>query len=160
YFSSGGWFIDDGHATLVPDEYGNLSFWDTVGTVDPNPCATGPMSDPGPRVQDLADALAAQRHRRVTEPVPVTLARHHGLYLESRAAGALTRCHGDKHTLFRTVNGSLKQSDDIPGTIDRWWIMDVDGRRIVAAVQVMPGKTAHPAELVGIAESARFDLAE
>src|SRR5262245_10094936 len=38
YFSTGGWFIDDGHGELVPNEFGDLSFWGAVDGVDTDPC--------------------------------------------------------------------------------------------------------------------------
>jgi hypothetical protein len=161
YFSSGGWFIDDGHGGLAPDEFGNLSFWGAVEVLDPDPCAQGPLVHTGSSVRDLADALLAQRHRDASVPKPVTLGGYRGLYVESRAAGAFERCNGDQHTLFKAYLGStLWQTDSIRGTVDKLWILDVDGQRVVAAVQVMPGHTADPDELVGIARSARFRVTE
>jgi hypothetical protein len=109
---------------------------------------------PGSGVGDLAEALAHQRHRVTTRPEPVTLGGHHGLYVESRAARGSDHC---EHDLLRArAADSMWLSDDLPGTTDRFWIVDVNGRRVVAVVQTMRGRTGDPAELVGIARSARF----
>jgi len=159
YFSAGGWVIDDGHGTLVPDEFGNLAFWSAVGQVDPDPCHDGPLERVGPGIRALADALEAQRSRITSSPQPVSLGGRDGLYVESRARGGFDGCAGGEHHLFRVEPGSsLWLADDIPGTTDRLWIVSVNGRRVVAAVQTVRGKTAHPAELIGIARSVVFDL--
>jgi hypothetical protein len=88
----------------------------------------------------------------------VTVDGHHGLYLESQAAGSLSGCATGTHRLLATHPGdSFWLEDSLPGTTDHLWILDVDGRLVVAVAQVVRGKTAHPAELVGIARSAGFD---
>ena len=157
YLSAGGWVIDDGHGELAPDEYGNLAFWGAVDQVDPDPCHPGPVDNVGPSVGELADALTAEQGRATSVPIRVKLGGFHGLYLESRAQGGLGQCSDDQHTLWRAHAGdSLWLSDDIRGTTDRVWIVNVNGRRVVAAVQTMRGKTHDPAELVGIARSVRF----
>jgi hypothetical protein len=158
YFSAGGWVIDDGHGTLAPDEYGNLAFWGAVDQVDPDPCYhQQPPRRVGPSVGDLAEALVAQRDRITSRPVRVTLGGYDALYVESRPRGHLNRCRGGEHDLFRPHAGDpFVLADDIPGTTDRLWIVNVNGRRVVAAVQTMRGNTANPAQLVGIARSVRF----
>ena len=87
YFSSGGWFIDDGHGELAPDEFGNLSFWGVVGQVDPDPCQGNELLRPGPNVRDLARALVAQRHRTTSGLTQVTVGGFDELYVESWATG-------------------------------------------------------------------------
>jgi hypothetical protein len=157
YFSSGGWFIDDGHGELAPDEFGNLSFWGVVGQVDPDPCQGDELLRPGPNVRDLARALVAQRHRTTSGPTQVTVGGFDGLYVESWATGGFEGCRHGKHAIFGGTPGdSLWIQDSIAGTVDRFWILDVHGRRVVATVQTMRGKTAHPDELVHMAASARF----
>jgi hypothetical protein len=159
YFSAGGWVIDDGHGTLVPDEFGNLDFWSAVSKVDPDPCHAGPLHRVGTGVRALARALVSQPGRVTSRPEPVTVGRHHGLYVESRASGALSRCDRGEHELFRAGHSSwMRLVDAMPGTTDRLWILNVGGHRVIAAVQTMQGRTADPAELVDIARSARFDL--
>jgi hypothetical protein len=157
YFSAGGWVIDDGHGELAPDEYGQLAFWGVVDQVDPDPCHPGPVESVGPSVGELADALAAERGRATSVPVRVMLGGYHGLYLETRAKGGLDRCPDGQHSLLGLRAGdSYWLADDIPGTTDRLWILNVNGRRVVAVVQTMRGKTDDPAELVGIARSVEF----
>jgi hypothetical protein len=157
YFSTGGWVIDDGHEELAPDEYGSLAFWGAADQVDSDPCHPGPVESVGSSVQELADALTAERGRATSAPITVTLGGYDGLYLESRAQGGFDRCLDGRHTLLRARAGdSLWLADDIPGTTDRVWIVNVNGRRVVAVVQTMRGKTDDPAELVGIARSVEF----
>ncbi len=157
YFSAGGWFIDDGHENLAPHQYGNLAFWGAVDQVDPDPCQPGPVESVGSSVQELADALTAERSRDTSAPLTVTLGGYDGLYLESRARGDLDRCLHGRHTMLRARAGdSLWLADGIPGTTDRVWIVNVNGHRVVAVVQTMRGKTDDPAELVGIARSVEF----
>jgi hypothetical protein len=157
YFSSGGWNVDDGHGQLAPDEYGNLSFWGAIDQFDPDPCKAGPHVHIGTSVGDLADALVAQRHRTTSTPVRVTLGGYEGLYLEGTGPAHPSRCRGGTATIFAVdpVDPFWLQ-DEIPGTIDKLWILDVQGRRVVASVQIMPGHTSNPDELVGIAQSVKF----
>ena len=157
YFSAGGWVVDDGHGQLAPDEYGSLSFWGAIDQFDPDPCKVGALVDVGTSVRDLADALVAQRHRTTSTPVRVTLGGYQGLYLEGTGPADPSRCQGGTATIFSVdpVDPFWLQ-DGIAGTIDKLWILDVQGRRVVAAVQIMPGHTSNPDELVGIAQSVKF----
>ena len=155
YFSAGGWVIDDGHGELAPDQYGTLTFFGSVAKVDSDPCSPHGEMRPGPGVRALADALVAQQNRTTTRPAPTTLGGHDGLYVESRAARGSGDC---EHDLLKARGAdSPWLSDDIPGTTDRFWIVDVNGRRVVALVQTMRGSTDDPAELIGIVRSTRFD---
>jgi hypothetical protein len=157
YFSAGGWVIDDGHGTRAPDEYGDLAFWGAIGQVDPDPCHAGPLEHLGPGVRALTDALESQQGRITSDPQPARLGGYRGVYLESEARGGLRDCVGAQHHLFRAGPGSSPWlTDDLPGTTDRLWIANVNGRRVVAVVQTVRGRTADPAELVGIAESVWF----
>jgi len=160
YFSSGGYVIDDGHGTLVPDEYGDVAFWGAVTEVGTDPCLGAKSVDAGTSVRDLADALVAQRHWRTSAPVPVTLDGYRGVYLESTGPQDLMRCRaGDLVILADEQGNALSLGTDMRGTT-RLWILDVRGTRIVAAVRTFPGHTSDPEELVGIAESAEFRFAE
>jgi len=157
YFSAGPYVIDDGHGTLVPDEFGDLTFWADIDQVDPDPCKEGGTADVGPTVRDLADALAAQKNRTTTRPVPVTLDGNKGLYLESRGSkDAASHCQDGQPTLWQSDTYWEDSFGVDPGNVQRMWILDVDGQRVVALVNIFPGQTANPAEMAGIAESVRF----
>jgi len=43
-----------------------------------------------------------------------------------------------------------------PGSLLRFWIIDIDGQRVAVAVKVVPGRTAHAAEFAHMAETVRF----
>ncbi len=157
YFSAGGWVIDDGHEQLAPEEYGDVMFFGSVERVALDPCRATAVK-PAPGALGLADALVAQRHRRTTTPTPVTVDGHRGIYLESRAADSPARCGSGTHRIFGAHPGdSFWLEDQLPGTTDHLWILDVDGRLVVTVARVVRGKTADPAELVGIARSATFE---
>ena len=155
YFSAGGWVIDDGHGTLAPDEFGDLLFLSgNVGRVDTQPCRRGRLVKPGPGVDGLAQALATAQGRS-TRPRPVTLDGHRGLYLVVSAPKDVTDCPGGEYALIRQADGDWFGAD-MSGTREHLWILDVDGRRVVAIARVVPGHTDKPAQLVQMAESARF----
>lgn len=157
YFSAGPWVIDDGHGTLVPDEFGDLTFWADIDQVDPDPCKAGGTADVGRTVRDLADALAAQKNRTTTRPVPVTLDGNKGLYLESRGSkDAASRCQGGQPTLWQSDTYWEDSFGVEPRNVQRMWILNVDGQRVVALVNIFPDQTANPAEMAGMAESVRF----
>jgi hypothetical protein len=155
YFNPGPWVIDDGHGTVAPDEFGELMFWADIDQVDADPCRRGGAADVGPTVRDLSDAMAAQKSRTTTRPVPVTLDGNKGLYLESRVSKvAASRCHGRRQTLWQSATEGPIEVE--PSTVQRMWILDVNGHRVVALVNIFPGHTANPAEMAGMAESVRF----
>lgn len=139
------WFLtDSGAGTVdarvdVPDGYDESSDWYVVShdghqflglfvvsKVDRDACASGKAHqfDPGPSVQDLADALVAQKSTRASAPEPVTLAGHEGLYVELASPRDISRCE-DTGSLW---NGRGIYGD---GQVDQVWILDVDGQRVV-----------------------------
>ena len=80
---------------------------------------------PGPSVQDLADALVAQKFTRTTAPVPVSLAGYQGLYLEMTGPRDTSKC-------IKVPAGPWEGRnfyDD--NQVERVWILDVDGQRLV-----------------------------
>ena len=80
---------------------------------------------PGPSVQDLADALAAQKSSSTTKPEPVSLAGYDGLYLEMTGPRDISKCVEFPAGPFdgRGIYGDSQ--------VDRLWILDVDGQRLV-----------------------------
>lgn len=154
YGSPGGWTVDRG-ADGDPGNYGAVDFW-SVGTVVDDPCNPSINTDPGPTVRDLADALHQQSGRRATEPEPVSLDGHDGLYLEITAPKRFDACDNSTYTLWHS-DDDFPNATNIPSTVFRIWILDVDGTRILVNETTTPNETkADKAEVLAIAESTHF----
>jgi hypothetical protein len=101
--------------------------WDVVNAYT-HPCEAGAYAQPvGPSVADLATALAAQPLRDGAEPVPVSLGGYDGLYLELTVPDGtdIAACPFGRFSLWE---GRWQQS---PGQVNKLWILDVDGDRLV-----------------------------
>ena len=137
---------------LVDERTGNgavLSYW-TVSEVDRDPCG-GDVSDPmyaGRTVEDLVMALADQQLTRRTRPVPVSLDGHRGVYLEIEVPKDLdlTTCFQRQFFVWESDPEGARHME-LPGTVDRLWIVDVDGEVVVLDVTVEPGVSKASADL-------------
>lgn len=119
-----------------------LGLW-TIVHVQRNACRR-PLYDfftPGPTVRDLANALVAQKSTRASTPERATLAGHQGLYVELASPPDISRCDQDPG-LWGDPGSRGIYSD---GQIDRAWILDVDGQRLV--VNAAFGPTATTSEI-------------
>lgn len=156
YGSPGGWVVDRG-ADGDPQHHGDVAFW-TVDTVVSEPCR-GAATTVGPSVRDLVSALRSARGVRTTAPQPVTVDGRHGFYLEvitPRDPVAYRHCPRGRLTLGYTDDGAAVATD-IPGTVFRLWVLDVDGTRTVLLVTSTPSETERDvAELLGIGRSTVF----
>ena len=80
----------------------------TVDRLPPDPCHAEweDYVEPGPSVEDLADALLAQEGRRGSTPRPVSLEGHNGLYLEFNVPGHLDvdKCVGDSYDTWAATS--------------------------------------------------------
>lgn len=108
-------------------------------------------------VEDVADALRHQKRTHTTEPVPVTVDGHQGLYVELTAPTDLRyrTCQDQTLDVFQTTDGARYITT--PGLVDHYWILDLDGTP--AILQVAAGPDATPASIentITIAESAQF----
>lgn len=111
----------------------------------------------GPSVDDLAKALVAQKGTVTSEPNPVTVDGHSGLYLTYQVAKGVDvrKCEARAFDIFSTGPGSwyLEASRERAAI----WILDVDGERLVLAWVAVPGvMRAQMREMTRMAESARF----
>jgi hypothetical protein len=166
-----GW-SSDGHF-VVKSSGGviGLSVWD-VTQVPRDPCQwKGNLSDPGPTVDDLVQALVAQRLRNATTPTDVTLAGYHGQYLEwsvpadmvvtgdADFAGCSVQPSNGHHDFISWLHsGGGSRYQQVAGQVDRLWVLDVGGQRLVVDATYSPDTTeADRAELGQIAESLRFE---
>jgi hypothetical protein len=137
-----------------------VQYW-TVYGVHPAPCdRDGAAPQIGTSVEDLAAALEQQRPTRVSSQEPVSLGGHDGLYLELKIPRDVSfeGCGGDGYYVY--WEGSLNDRHHTasePGSVERLWILDVDGVRVVLAAITGAGATAAQAEeLTDIVTSVRF----
>lgn len=138
------------------DHHEFLGLW-TVSGADRDACRGGSHDsyDPGPSVEDLADALAAQTSTRSTSPEPVSLAGYHGLYVELRSPPDLRKCDPEPGLWTSGPTGGRGIYGD--GQVDLVWILDLDGQRIVVNASYSPGSTASDIDkLSSMVESLRF----
>jgi hypothetical protein len=130
-----------------------------VDSVYAHPC-DATAAPVGPSVADLAEALVAQQLRTGTDPVPVTVGGHEGLYVEVAVpeevdAGACPV------GIFNLWPGRHQRVGEILGQVDMVWIVDVDGQRLV--FDAAHGPSASPdevAELEEMVTTATFAPAE
>jgi hypothetical protein len=135
-----------------------VSVWD-VGRVPSDPCLWAASTrDPGPTVADLVGALETQVSRNASAAVEVILAGYAGRYLEwSVPADLVVTGDGDfqgcdvepsdGHRNFVSWfgNGQGTRWHQVAGQVDRLWILDVDGQRLVVDATYSPD--ASPADL-------------
>ena len=150
-----GWSVLDSHFIVKsgPSVMG-VSVWE-VDRVPRDPCNwKDQLERPGPTVDDLVDAFVAQRTRNASTPTAVTLAGHHGMYLEwSVPSDAVVTgdadfegCddpgngHQDFVSWFPTGSGERYQQ--LAGQVDRLWVLDVDGQRLVVDGTYSPDATS------------------
>jgi hypothetical protein len=165
-----GWVLNRGGASGVTVA---MQLWD-VHQVYGHPCQwDGTLFQPGPRVDDLAEALIEVPMRNATQPTEVSLDGFVGKYLEWSVPadiemdeqGDFPDCDltDDGHRDFKSWTGTgngwgTNRYHQGPGQVDRLWILDVDGKRLVIDAFDMPLATHEEREeLVGVVESIEFE---
>ena len=136
-----------------------LGFWKVDDLfVDPCSAASG-LLDPalGPTVDDLVTALEAVPAVVLTAPVDVTVDGYAGKQTDLRFGGA-DGCIGEEPALWPIGDGGDAKPAPGPGEVERLWILDVNGNRLV----ITSGATASAtdevrAELDAIFESIRIE---
>ncbi|HSV41246.1 MAG TPA: hypothetical protein VLI04_20965 [Nocardioidaceae bacterium] len=156
-FGAGGLWPVDVSGEAAP--FRGIQYW-TVYGVYANPCAE-PIPAPavGPSVEDLAAALTTQKLTRASTPRPVTLDGHDGLYLELTVPldTVFDNCAEGYYKFWEGMPGDAQHTAESPGILERTWILDVDGDRVVLNVMASPGVTdAEIDELTEVVESVRF----
>jgi hypothetical protein len=124
-----------------PEDPLAISLWVVTG-VFKDACKATAQIPAGGSVRTLADAFLRQEVTSVTKPRPVTLAGHHGLYLEITAPTKLDyfRCN-DAELNFWESTPAGERWTRMPGMRDRLWILDVDGQPMMLAMFVPPSAT-------------------
>jgi hypothetical protein len=132
-----------------------------VGGVFRDACARTDPLDVGTSVDDLVAALRRQDQTTTSRPRPVTLDGHAGVYVELTASPRI-RVEHCRDGQFEVWNGGSDAHWWLfePGQVDRLWILDVDGQRVVLDARSVPGVPSGAVETtVYMAESARFVVA-
>jgi hypothetical protein len=162
---SGGWLINQPRAGQdVPPI--SVQFW-VVNQVYKDPCHwQGALLTPGPTVGDLVTALVAQPTRNATQPTDVTLDGYTGKYLEWSVPTAVdfATCDTDGgQGYFQSWEGSVidgaggPRYQQGPGQVDRLWILDVNGTRLVIDAFSMPSATSTERQaLLDVVKSIKF----
>lgn len=136
-----------------------VGYW-LADRVYQDPCSAGELAvKVGGSVEDLAAALTAQKVTRTTKPVPVSIDGHTGLYLELTTPTDFDYKACNKNALYiwdtPTVPSGARFIDE-PGT-DHYWILDVEGQRVVLLTWVPRGVKEETAELLSdVVEGAAF----
>ncbi len=139
----------------------------TVGRVNPDACSATrgrqDFEDPGPTVEDLATALANQPGLRPTAPTPVSIGGYQGLYVELSTPEAPAQCTQPgalwlSGMTAREARGRHTEVHDNlirRGTVDRFWILNVDGQRLVIDAYQHPRR--HRFRGFGTSPDGQFD---
>jgi hypothetical protein len=157
-----GWFNFDGWAMSKGPEVSSVfvTFWD-VDRVYPTPCnwKYKPMVDPGRGVHGLASALAKQPRRKATAPAEAELAGFRGMYVEWSVPTDVDfdDCDEGVFESWTARGWASDRYQQAPGQVDRIWILDVNGARLLIDASYFPEATSHDrAELETVVDSIRF----
>ncbi len=149
-----GWNREPGSPELagpIADD-GGLSFW-VVTDLFADPCRfeLGTLDPPpGPSVDDLANALAAQPGVDAAPPSDVVVDGYAGKYVEYTTP-AETDC--PSFGAWQTPSGAVL----FPSTDARYWVIDVDGTRLVMLAYLWDVATQQgSAELQAIIDSVEI----
>lgn len=140
------------------DTFANITY-EAPSRVFADPCdADAPSRRVGPSVEDLATELGQQGRGSATEPVATEVDGYSGLYLERTVtARDLEACESpDGARIWETPARDSVRGADF-SLVDRHWILDVDGRRVVLTVMTQDGTDDETIEaLTSVAEAAQL----
>jgi probable HAF family extracellular repeat protein len=153
WFNYNGWAVNDGSRLQI-------GFWD-VKQVYATPCRwkSKPMLDPGRTVDGLASALAGRPLRHASTPTDVTLAGFHGKYLKWSVPSNVdfATCDQGYFESWTGLGWSRDRWQQAPGQVDRLWILNVNGVRLVVdAAYLRQATRKDRAELDRVVHSIRF----
>jgi len=134
-----------------------VGFWNGE-QIKVHPKLCGKFKDfksPGPSVDDLASTLAGLPGFRASGPAPVSLGGYDGLYVE------LVAIAPPCPAFWLTSRATGLADDVVRGHVERLWVLEVEGGRIVIEASHDPGATEEQvAELTRIVESITFENTE
>jgi hypothetical protein len=136
-----------------------ITFWG-VTEIYRHPCRwLGPTITPGPTVADLATALQSIPIRNASEPEPVKVGGFDGLYMQWSVPDEVDFDDCDEG-FFESWRGDITGTDryqQAPGQVDRLWILDIEGQRLVIDAFYLPGTPEEDRhEIDDIIDSIRF----
>ncbi len=163
----GGWTSGDGW--LLQKGPVGVSLWN-VNQVFGHPCQwMGTAFSPGDSVDDLVTALVAVPLRNPTTPEPVEIDGRAGMRFEWSVPADIAHdgegfpdCDASSGAPHDFVSWTGIGTPSIryhqgPGQVDRVWVIDADGVRLVIDAYSMPEATeAEIAEIYEIVDSIRF----
>ena len=99
--------------------------------VPTEPCTDQFPIPVGPTVPDLVDAISTAPIYRVSSPEPVEVGGAKGTHLQIRVPAAYNAdaCHSSEVGM---PGNPTTYNNMPPGYVGDWWILDVDGQRVVA----------------------------
>jgi hypothetical protein len=138
------------------------SSWATIGNVYADPChaLTGPIDPPiGPTVDDLVTALTSMVGFESTTPTDVMVDGYAGTRFElsNTIDPAAAGCDDDTWlSLWEPASGG--PTARVPGALVtmQFWVLDVDGTRLVMFTEDYGATQTEIAESIDIMESVRF----
>lgn len=139
-------------------EIAGLDFWEIDnGYAD---ACEGTILEPafGPGVDDFVDYLGSLEHVTVRSTSDVTLDGYEGVYVETVADDDLSDCRSGMLSLFFNRDGGLYARRAVAGGVDRLWVLDVEGRRLVIdAFSAPDASDTQIADLLRIAGSIHVE---
>ena len=102
--------------------------------------------------------MAAQKRTTTTPPVPVTLDGYDGLYVELTSQEGLDfdGCGAEGGMALWAIGSDVGRGFDFPAT-DRYWILDVEGRRVVVtAMTPVRARSEFVQSVTDVAEAVTF----
>ena len=152
-------YLGRGDGYEISADEGGFRHFDTwtVAEVAAQPCGGTAWVDPGPSVDDLADALAALPVWESTEPTPTTIGGYDGVVMELNVPSASPPRAG-RAPHWREHSGGTQGNG--PGKTQRLWIVEVDGHRLMLVVGYFTGPEGPTPDVVDemtqMAEGATF----
>lgn len=154
-----------GVVTDVPGDRDGVGIaFHNVANVWTDPClwkSSGEADPPvGPTVADLAAAFAEQPHFTASAPTGVTIDGFDGMTMTMTidADVDFEACYEDEVHSWIDTDGRSRYYQG-PGQVEQFWILDVDGTRLVIPGSFFPdAPPANLADLAKILESIEIDI--
>ena len=153
WFNNNGWAVNNGGAL-------GLGFWDP-DKVYPTGChwQGKPKIDPGRTVAGLARVLATRPLRHASRPRNAELAGFRGKYLKWSVPSEIniSRCSQGYFESWTGRGWATDRWQQGAGQVDRLWILDLNGKRLVIDANYLPSATRKQrADLDRVVHSIRF----
>ena len=145
-------------ATACDPEIAGLDLWE-VDNGYADACAGTTLDPPiGPTVDDFVEYLHGVQRLSVRTVREASIAGYDGTYVETVADDDVSDCSYGLLSIFYNRDGGIYARRPVAAAVDRMWVLDIDGRRLVVDVFSAPDATdAQVAALVKIVESMRVE---